>query len=111
MSNYKRDNKGYLKRGTCSTFRFEENTANSIVLKTVQFLQNLTPNLPEQINFQVVKFHDLDSFYLNQIISQSEMYFDSSVLLLNEGVQFFFHDICHYFVYITDFIKLYKRII
>lgn len=51
MSNYKRDNKGYLKRGTCSTFRFEENTANSIVLKTVQFLQNLTPNLPEQINF------------------------------------------------------------
>ena len=74
MSNYKRDNKGYLKRGTCSTFRFEENTANSIVLKTVQFLQNLTPNLPEQINFQVVKFHDLDSFYLNQIINQSEMY-------------------------------------
>ena len=35
---------------------------------------------------------------------------DSSVLL-NEGVQFFFHDICPFFVCIADFIKLYKRII
>ena len=35
---------------------------------------------------------------------------DSSVLL-NEGVQFFFHDICHFFVCIADCIKLYKRII
>ena len=33
---------------------------------------------------------------------------DSSVLL-NEGVQFFFHDICHFFVCIADCLKgLYK---
>ena len=35
---------------------------------------------------------------------------DSSVLL-NEGVQFFFHDICHFFVCIADFLKLNERII
>ena len=35
---------------------------------------------------------------------------DSSVLL-NEGVQFFFHDICHFFVCTADCIKFYKRII
>ena len=35
---------------------------------------------------------------------------DSSVLL-NEGGQFFFHDICHFFVFIADCIKLYKRIV
>ena len=35
---------------------------------------------------------------------------DSSVLF-NEGGQFFFHDISHFFVCIADCIKLYKRII
>ena len=35
---------------------------------------------------------------------------DSSVLL-NEGGQFFFHDICYFFVCIADCIKLYKKII
>ena len=35
---------------------------------------------------------------------------DSSVLL-NEVVQFFFHDICHFFVCIVDCMKLEKRII
>ena len=34
---------------------------------------------------------------------------DSSVLL-NEGVQSFFHDICHFFVCTADCNKLYKRI-
>ena len=56
VSNYNWDNKGYLKRVPCSTFRFEENTANSSVWKTVQFLQNLTPNLPEQINRKISRF-------------------------------------------------------
>ena len=56
MSNYNWDNKEYLKRVPCSTFRFEENTANSNVWKTVQFLQNLTPNLPEWINCKISRF-------------------------------------------------------
>ena len=34
---------------------------------------------------------------------------DSSVLL-NEEIQFFFHDICHFFVCIADCIKSYKWI-
>ena len=56
MSNYNWDNKEYLKRVPCSAFRFEENTTNSSVWKTVQFLQNLTPNLPEQINCKISRF-------------------------------------------------------
>ena len=35
----------------------------------------------------------------------------NSSVILNEGVQFFFHDICHFFVCIADCIKLYKKII
>ena len=35
----------------------------------------------------------------------------ASSIPLNKGVQFFFHDICHFFVCIADCIKLYKRII
>ena len=56
MSNYNWDNKEYLKRVPCAAFRFEENTTNSSVWKTVQFLQNLTPNLPEQINRKISRF-------------------------------------------------------
>ena len=35
---------------------------------------------------------------------------NDSFVLLNEGVQFFFHDICHFFC-IVDCMKLYKMII
>ena len=34
-----------------------------------------------------------------------------SSVLVSEEVQFFFHDICYFFVCIANCIKLYKRII
>ena len=52
-------------------------------------------------------------FVIYKILNTLKLFWftiDSSVLL-NEGVQFFFHDICHFFICIADCIKLYKRII
>ena len=52
-------------------------------------------------------------FVIYKILNSLQLFWftiDSSVLL-NEGGQFFFHDICYFFVCIADCTKLYKRII
>ena len=52
-------------------------------------------------------------FVIYKILSILKLFWftiDSSVLL-SEGVQFYFRDICRFFVYIADCMKLYKKII
>ena len=49
-------------------------------------------------------------FVIYKILNNLKLFWftaDSSVLL-NEGGQFFFHDICYFFVCIPDCTKLYK---
>ena len=72
-------------------------------------------NLEEERVVFVVVFIFLVSqkFVIYKILNSLKLFWfttDSSVLP-NKGVQFFFHDICHFHVCIADCMKLCKRII
>ena len=71
-------------------------------------------NLEEEKNSRIeLEFIFLVSkkFVIYKILNSRKLFWltiDSSVLL-KEGVQFSFHDICGFFVCIADCVKLYKR--
>ena len=70
-----------------------------------------TSYFPGNVEEKVLEL--LEKFVTYKIFNTLKLFWctvDSSVLL-NEGVQFFFHDICHFFVCIADCTKLYKMII
>ena len=83
------------------------------LVRTYQFYGNLADNKALELLQNCVKTFLSQKFVLYKIHNTLKLFWftiDSSVHL-NEEVQFFFNDICHFFVYIADCIKLYKGII
>ena len=79
-------------------------------MRTSYFYGNLEEKVLElRYNFLFVS----EKFVMYEILNTLKLFWFTidSYVVLNEVAQFFFHEICRFFVCIADCIKLYKRII
>ena len=79
-------------------------------MRTSYFYGNLEEKVLElRYNFLFVS----EKFVIYEILNTLKLFWFTidSYVVLNEVAQFFFHEICQFFVCIADCIKLYKRII
>ena len=82
------------------------------LVRTSYFSGNLEEEKKTRIALEFI-FLVSQKFVIYKILNTLTLFWfiiDSSVLN-NEGVHFFFDDICHFFIYIADCIKIYKRIL